>query len=42
MCDTICVVTAGRVLFGKNSDREPGEAQGVELVPERRGLSGAG
>jgi hypothetical protein len=41
MCDTVCVVTADRVLFGKNSDREPGEAQGVELIPARSGRSGA-
>jgi dipeptidase len=33
-------VSEGRVLFGKNSDREPGEAQAVELVPSRTGLSG--
>lgn len=41
MCDTVCAVTTDRVLFGKNSDREPGEAQGVELVPQRREWSGA-
>jgi dipeptidase len=41
VCDTVCAVTPGAVLFGKNSDREPGEAQAVELVPARTGLSGA-
>lgn len=41
MCDTVCSVGPDRVLFGKNSDREPGEAQGVELIPARSGLSGA-
>lgn len=40
MCDTVCAVTGAGVLFGKNSDREPGEAQAVELVPARAGLSG--
>ncbi|MEW5738675.1 MAG: hypothetical protein AB1938_07090 [Myxococcota bacterium] len=39
MCDTVCAVREGLVLFGKNSDREPGEAQAVELVPARAGLS---
>lgn len=41
MCDTVCVVTSDAVLFGKNSDREPGEAQAVELVPALSGLGGA-
>lgn len=41
MCDTVCVITSDAVLFGKNSDREPGEAQAVELVPARSGLRGA-
>ncbi|MEW6435120.1 MAG: hypothetical protein AB1730_26770 [Myxococcota bacterium] len=40
MCDTVCAVTADAVLFGKNSDREPGEAQPVELVPAQSGLGG--
>jgi secernin len=40
MCDTVCAVTGAAVLFGKNSDREPGEAQAVELSPVRAGLSG--
>ena len=37
MCDT-CVVTSGGsgpVIFGKNSDREPNEAQAIERVPAR-------
>lgn len=33
MCDTVAVVTPEGVLFGKNSDREPSEAQAVEHVP---------
>ena len=41
MCDTVCAFTPGAVLFGKNSDREPGEAQAAEAVPVRSGLSGA-
>lgn len=40
MCDTLVVTppaTAdGAVWFGKNSDREPGEAQVVEHLPEQR------
>ncbi|MCC6213289.1 MAG: hypothetical protein IT376_00330 [Polyangiaceae bacterium] len=40
MCDTACLVTPSAVLFGKNSDREPGEAQRVELVPAARGGGG--
>lgn len=40
MCDTVCAVTDAAVFFGKNSDREPGEAQAIELVPARTGLSG--
>ncbi len=30
MCDTLCVRTADGMLFAKNSDRHPGEAQVVE------------
>lgn len=39
MCDTFVVTPEAsesrRALFGKNSDREPGEAQAVELLPAR-------
>lgn len=45
MCDTVVAVppaTAdGAVWFGKNSDREPGEAQAVEHVPAARHPEGA-
>lgn len=41
MCDTVCAVSDGSVFFGKNSDREPGEAQAIELIPQTRHASGA-
>ncbi len=35
MCDTLCVVADGRLLFAKNSDRPVGEVQLVEQWPRR-------
>lgn len=37
MCDTIAAVEKGGVWFAKNSDREPGEAQLVEVRDRKRG-----
>lgn len=37
MCDTLCIVAAGRIIFGKNSDRPRDEAQVAEALPRRAG-----
>ncbi|MBS2013658.1 MAG: hypothetical protein JST00_12260 [Deltaproteobacteria bacterium] len=41
MCDTLVVVARDAVWLAKNSDREPGEAQGVEHVGRERHGSAA-
>lgn len=41
MCDTMVAVQAGRVLFGKNSDRDANEGQGLEWHEARDHAEGS-
>ncbi|OQY27272.1 MAG: hypothetical protein B6243_13145 [Anaerolineaceae bacterium 4572_5.2] len=44
MCDTMVamgdVTASGRVIFAKNSDREPSEAHAIEQIPRQKHAPG--
>lgn len=41
MCDTIAIVSPGRMFFAKNSDRDPNEAQSLEWYSRQHYVTGA-